>query len=308
MKHPFPLLSVILPNYNHAAYLDQRIESIVSQSFQDMEIIVLDDCSTDHSREIIQNWAEKDTRIQTHFNTTNSGSPFRQWKKGLDIARGEYVWIAESDDYAHPKLASALLASLKKHPNAGVVYCQSNLINSTGDLTGNHIVHLAQLHPTLWDRDFCILGTEALSKYMSIINIIPNAGAAIFRKELVHHLDWDKLYSYKLAGDRYFWIQLLQQTDICFVAQSFNFFRQHGQTVRSSQEHTLRYLREVRSVVLEIHKTTGVASRSKTIRQWCRQVRKMVRGKKGFPLGFVLRAGCVGLGFMRLWLPAKKKR
>lgn len=95
-----PKISVIVPNYNHAKFLPRRIKSILGQSFNDMEIIILDDCSTDSSREIISQFAQQDTRITTYYNKSNSGSPFKQWQKGIKLARGEYIWIAESDDFA----------------------------------------------------------------------------------------------------------------------------------------------------------------------------------------------------------------
>ena len=97
-----PLVSVIIPNYNHAPYLDERIRSIAGQSFQDFEIILLDDCSTDQSISILNKWA-KHPKI-SHFivNKQNSGSTFLQWEKGFSLAKGKYIWIAESDDVAHP--------------------------------------------------------------------------------------------------------------------------------------------------------------------------------------------------------------
>src|SRR5260370_20691240 len=94
-----PTVSVIIPNYNHARYLRQRIESVLRQTYQDFEVILLDDCSTDDSRSILSSYAG-DSRVRMEFNEVNSGSTFKQWNKGVRLARVEYVWIAESDDYA----------------------------------------------------------------------------------------------------------------------------------------------------------------------------------------------------------------
>src|SRR6202030_4301096 len=77
-----PAVSVIVPNYNHAPYLRRRIESILQQTYQDFELILLDDSSTDHSREILQSYAEK-PGVKIAFNTMNSGSVFKQWNKGI---------------------------------------------------------------------------------------------------------------------------------------------------------------------------------------------------------------------------------
>ena len=88
-----PKVSVIIPNYNHAQFLEQRIQSVLDQTYQDFEIIYLDDASTDNSNEVFAKFANN-SRIRAIYNQTNSGSPFKQWNKGIRLAQGEYVWIA----------------------------------------------------------------------------------------------------------------------------------------------------------------------------------------------------------------------
>ncbi|HHQ4535035.1 TPA: glycosyltransferase family 2 protein, partial [Aeromonas veronii] len=95
-----PKVSVIVPNYNHAPYLQQRLESIYRQTYENIEVILLDDCSSDNSIEILTDFSSRfPNRTICSFNDVNSGGVFRQWKKGLGIASGELVWIAESDDF-----------------------------------------------------------------------------------------------------------------------------------------------------------------------------------------------------------------
>ena len=107
-----PKVSIVVPNYNHAKYLRQRIESVLTQTYRDFEVILLDDCSTDESREILRSYAS-DARGRMEFNAQNSGSPFKQWNKGVGMARGKYVWMAESDDYADERLLERLVAILE---------------------------------------------------------------------------------------------------------------------------------------------------------------------------------------------------
>src|ERR1022692_1882228 len=104
-------VSVVIPNYNHSRFLPRRIDSVLEQTFQDFELILLDDCSTDDSRSILSQYADE-SRVRIEFNEVNSGTPFRQWNKGVGLARGEYVWIAESDDYADKRLLERLVAVL----------------------------------------------------------------------------------------------------------------------------------------------------------------------------------------------------
>ena len=90
-------VSVIIPNYCHARFLNQRIDSVLNQTYSDYEVIILDDCSTDNSREIIESYRNHPKISHIVYNEKNSGSTFIQWEKGFELARGEYIWIAESD-------------------------------------------------------------------------------------------------------------------------------------------------------------------------------------------------------------------
>src|SRR5262249_7024813 len=134
-------VTVITPGYNHARYLPQRLESILAQTYRDFELIVLDDASTDGSRAVIESYLH-DPRARAVFNERNSGSPFKQWTLGLRQARGEYVWIAESDDYAEPTLLEALVDRLDRHPNAGLAMCRSWIVDQDGATCFDHREYL----------------------------------------------------------------------------------------------------------------------------------------------------------------------
>ena len=125
-----PKVSVVVPNYNHARFLPKRIDSILGQTFQDFELILLDDCSTDDSRSILSRYAD-DPRVRIEFNAVNSGSTFKQWNKGVRLARGEYVWLAESDDYADERLLERLVSVLEAEPEVTFAYCRSWRISET---------------------------------------------------------------------------------------------------------------------------------------------------------------------------------
>src|SRR5208283_1185475 len=96
-----PLISVIIPSYNHSSYLQRRIQSILQQTLQDFEIIFLDDASTDNSVSIARDLLPRD-RTRFFVNKRNTRIPCRQWNKGVAAASGEFIWIAESDDFAAP--------------------------------------------------------------------------------------------------------------------------------------------------------------------------------------------------------------
>ena len=124
-----PLVSVIIPNYNHQSYLKKRIESVLTQSFTDFEVILLDDCSSDNSRAIIENYRTNPFVSSVVFNNQNSGSTFKQWEKGIRLAKGKYIWIAESDDFADTDFLLKTVSSLQENPNAVIAFTGSQMVD-----------------------------------------------------------------------------------------------------------------------------------------------------------------------------------
>ena len=225
-------VSVVIPNYNHARYLPQRIESVLNQSYANMEVLLLDDCSPDASRDVIARYAALDARIQSVLNEENSGSTFRQWNKGIALAQGEYVWLAESDDYADLGLLAALVARLDADPCVMLAYCDSWDVNEDGVAVNTWEPFLAELDPDLWKQDFTVDGAALVRKYMSYRNIIPNASAVLFRRSALLQAGPADA-TMKVFGDWLYWARILAMGKVAYVAQPLNYFRTHRNNVRS---------------------------------------------------------------------------
>lgn len=121
-----PAVSVIIPMYNAGNYIAEGIESILLQTFQDYEVIVVDDCSTDNSCAVVKSYAEKfGGRLKLIHTEKNSGSGALPRNKGLIFSRGEYIFFADADDLLTPTALEELF-SLAKNFNADVVYCEKN--------------------------------------------------------------------------------------------------------------------------------------------------------------------------------------
>ena len=118
-----PKISVIMPNYNAWKYISEAIQSVLDQTFGDFEFIIIDDCSTDNSWEIIQNFAKKDSRIIALRNEKNL-TVCRTANRALDMARGEFIARLDSDDVSLPERLSRQLDFLKKNPE--YILCGSN--------------------------------------------------------------------------------------------------------------------------------------------------------------------------------------
>ena len=130
-----PKVSVIVPNYNHARFLPKRIESILNQTFQDFELILLDDCSTDESRSILSSYAS-DPRVTVDSTRRIPAARSSSGTRVSGLARGKYVWIAESDDYADERLLERLVAVLDAEPEVVFVNCRSWRVDADGQLDG----------------------------------------------------------------------------------------------------------------------------------------------------------------------------
>lgn len=246
-----PKVSIIIPNYNHAAFLEERLESIFAQIFQDFEVILLDDASTDGSAEILERYAVRPQVSHFVKNEKNSGGPFKQWQKGIDLARGEYLWIAESDDLCAPGFLESLLEREKSCKDAGLLYAQSIDIDEAGKHRQNRVKVTSRFSPNIWEQDFCIAGTEFVNKYLKDHNVIPNASAVVFKKELVkpEYLS-GQLREMKMCGDWLFWIRLCLGTKVCFVAEPLNYFRIHPGASRLHEKKELREQRLLEEVVI----------------------------------------------------------
>jgi glycosyltransferase involved in cell wall biosynthesis len=225
------LVSVIIPNYNHATYLKQRIESVLNQTYPDFEVIILDDASTDNSREIIEGYRGHEKINQIIYNEQNSGSVFRQWKKGIELAKGEYIWIAESDDYCESDLLENLIEPFRQLKKVTLSFCQSWIVNDSGKILRDNKIWTDSIDSQRWSADFLNDGQDEVRNYLLFKNCIPNASAVVFRKDaLSNHFDYP--YQWLYAGDWFTWINILEKGSIYFVKEKLNYFRTHENTTR----------------------------------------------------------------------------
>lgn len=244
-----PLVSVIVPNYNHAQYLDQRLNSILNQTYRNIEVIVLDDCSTDNSLEIIQKYTSDSRIAHVVANGQNSGNTFLQWNKGLHLAKGELVWIAESDDYCESDLLEKLVAAYSRKTGTVLAFSTSMIVNENGE-------HRLPSHVS---RNRYMRGKSFICRYMAVKNMLWNASSAIFSRETA--LSVDPVYqTFRAAGDYLFWIELAEKGRVAIVNGQLNYFRRHDGVVTSKSESTGVQFVEVKRV-LDYIDSRGYVSR-----------------------------------------------
>ena len=220
----YPLVSVIIPNYNHSLYLSERIDSVLNQKYDNIEIIILDDKSTDNSIDVINLYKNNPKVSSICVNEFNSGSTFRQWEKGISLSKGDYIWIAESDDKADDKLLSTIMNEIINHPSCVIGFCNSSIIDSNGNLLNKDI----NRHDLFRDKYRYTIheGVDFLRCKMLYENRIYNASSVVFKKECWYKIDKSYI-NYKLCGDWFFWLNILMQGDIVWVHKNYNMFRTH---------------------------------------------------------------------------------
>ena len=226
------LISVIIPNYNHSDYLQQRVASVLDQSYQNFELIILDDCSTDNSKEIIESYRNHPKVKHIVFNSVNSGGTFFQWEEGIKLAAGDYIWIAESDDYSDPDFLSVLINLLNKHPDAGLAFCGSNTTNNDGVINGELVYNVM---PNA-NNYYIDAGYNECKNAFFFHPIIPNASAVVFKKENYFKVD-PSFKNYKICGDWQFWIDICFNNYLIYVPKKLNYFRQSDTSVSRSNHH-----------------------------------------------------------------------
>ncbi|WP_345955715.1 glycosyltransferase family A protein [Mucilaginibacter sp. PAMB04168] len=237
-----PAVTVIIPNYNHHKFLRERIESVLNQSYTNFEVMIMDDCSTDASRQLIEEYRTHPKVTQIVYNQQNSGSTFKQWNKGVDMAHSELIWIAESDDVAHPDLLQTLVPPMLNNANLVLSYCQSLRINAESEVFANWLFKTDDLDKDLFRRDFIMSGQEYTDRFLIFRNTIPNASAVVFRKKAYQKVGGADA-KIKYVADWLTWLKILNEGSLFYSAQMLNSFRyvESGGVIHSSGAHRTFY-------------------------------------------------------------------
>jgi glycosyltransferase involved in cell wall biosynthesis len=229
-------LSVVVPNYNYENFLYQRIYSILYQKVKINELIILDDCSKDNSRDLIDNICkelEPFINIKKVYNTENSGSAFRQWEKGFKLAKSDYVWIAEADDYCENMFLKRVMKPLMKDKNINLSYCDTAFIDANGNKILKSIKSEIDIMKTgHWDKSYVNDGKNEILNYSYLNCTIANVSSVVFKNQ--NYDECFKLSSeYKQAGDWLFYVNVIKGGKVAYYDKTLNYYRVHGNNVTS---------------------------------------------------------------------------
>jgi glycosyltransferase involved in cell wall biosynthesis len=209
-----PLLSVTIANYNYARYLGQNIESILSQTFEDYEIILIDNASSDESLEVMQRYAAIDPRIRVVAHPHNEGM-FASYRESSDLSRGRYRVPIEADDWMlAPDAFEVQVDMLERNPSMSFVYSAMTLIRSDGQQ-----YYVSHSYPS----DVVLSGAEALEGILSF---------GLTHTGMMMRLDSYRAgegytEGYPHVADMWLGVRLCEVGDVGYLARQLYAFRQH---------------------------------------------------------------------------------
>ncbi|MEK6763051.1 MAG: glycosyltransferase [Nitrospirota bacterium] len=242
-------VTAVVASYNHAEFLVQRMESLIAQTYRDLEILVIDDCSTDQSVGVLR-------RYQSHPRVTlvvreQNGGWVTVSNQGVEMATGEFVVFANCDDACDPSLIQRLVAAIRTHPTAGMAFCRSVLVDERDNPLGDDFTVREPSFRARCSTDTLLSGAET-SRFLLHSCVIPNLSAALIRKECFAIVG-DLSSSYRVCCDWDLFFRIAARYDVAYVAEPLNRFRQHSSTIRSVTKERIVYEEYFRLLLGQIH-------------------------------------------------------
>lgn len=233
-----PTISVVFTSYNHKEYLSQALDALLNQTFRNFELIIVDDCSTDGSQEILKDYAKKDERIRLYLNKENSGSYVNSTNYGATLALAPYIVLAQCDDFAFPDQLQKLYSARMDNEECQVVFSSSVLVDETGKAIDiDYNFRNRKFKEVV--SDTCVIEHKVATELLLNECIIPNLGAALIDRSLYNEVGGLST-SYRVLADWDFWLKCSLISNFVYLKSPLNNFRQHKTTIRSSVKTELQ--------------------------------------------------------------------
>ena len=208
-----PKVSICIPNYNYGRFIGDAIQSALDQTYKNFELIIVDNCSTDNSEEVIKSFS--DPRIRFYKNDGNIGG-IRNWNRCLSLARGEYITLLHADDKITPNSIEKRVEILDRNPNVGLVHSSCIYIDGKGAVTG-------EFRP--YDSDRIVRGEDEFKRSVLKNNI--SVPTVMVRKKCYEALgDFSEEYNY--TPDWGMWLRIALNYDVSFISEPLGYYRKHG--------------------------------------------------------------------------------
>ena len=219
-------VTVIIPSYNHQNYIEERLDSILNQSYKNWEAIIIDDKSTDSSLKIIESYLLKNPSFkikQVINNEINSGSGYKSWQKGIDLAETEFIWIAETDDYCASNFLESTVAALESNSKVALTFTGSNYVDAEDQFLYNSSKRFSKLGLT--EDESKVFDGQVMTSDLPLNALITNGSSVLFRKPKAPIPD--AIFKNKQISDLFLWTYLLIDSSFVCINIMLNSFRRH---------------------------------------------------------------------------------
>lgn len=209
---PSPTVSVLIPTYNYANYLDEAIQSVLNQTFKDFELIIVDDRSKDNTAQVVQKYLA-DSRVSFFINDSNIGL-VRNFNKCLEYAKGKYIKFLMADDLFYPTLLEKYVAVMEKYPTVSLVTAYRKFVGKDAELK-QEFAPFTQLQE----------GKKIIYETLKTHNWIGEPTTVMFRKSNLSLGLFDTNYNW--IPDWEMWLRQLTVGDCFIIPEVLSCFRQH---------------------------------------------------------------------------------
>lgn len=238
-----PLVSVCIPAYNNAEYISETMDSILKQTYQNLELVVVDDNSRDNTLEVLQKYAEKDDRVKVYHNEKNLGMS-GNWNHCMELCEGEFIKLVCADDLLAENALEKEVQALIENPSAVMSESDTKFVDLNGKGKGFYKRFRAK---------GLVAGSKVARKGFFIKNYFGAPQANTFRKSAYQKVGgFDTDYTYILDYD--FWVELAKLGDVYIIHEPLNFFRVRndsntGQVMGGDKEKNAVYVAEHRHLL-----------------------------------------------------------
>ncbi len=215
-----PKVSIVLPCYNGERFLSQSLDSVLAQTMTDWELIIVNDCSTDNTANIANDYARRDSRISVIHNETNQKLP-KSLNIGFAAAHGEYLTWTSDDNIAKPNWLSTLVEYLDTHPSTDMVSANMDLIDENG-------VVFSVARQKCGANEFMQLACRC------------NVGAAFMYRKSIADLVGEYDVSMFCAEDYDYWIRIALKGRIDYIDDNIYMYRQNPGSLTATQQPRIK--------------------------------------------------------------------
>jgi len=236
------MFSIIMPAYNASLYIELAIQSVVEQTYQDWELIIIDDGSTDDTKYIVSTWVKKDPRIKL-ICQPNSGQPSIARNNALIHAKAELICFLDADDTIAPTKLEISAEAMEAHPNVDILFTDFNTIDENGEMIQlsylDNQKFLIEAKNFITPVDNIYLCSKQFYKFMALKSTAIHTITIVIKKDVIKELQ--PLFSTDLTigEDLDLWFRLLLNNEAIYLPSPLSNYRINPNSITKNDKKLL---------------------------------------------------------------------